>query len=318
MISISSTWGFWRPSQFARVLLPFLLFTFLLEGCIGENMEDCVTYQGKLSIVKSDGVNVDLATVGLYQFSNNGFVRIIPLNNDSLIVVTSDKNASFTLIGWGNLQTDTLEVSPPAPGEPASTGRVSLRSTAGGLHLTAPDLFYGSFQTDGGVSRGTSTDDGGTEHVTALTRATEVQTFKLVIKRIVCELSVHVLHADEYAGASPGELSLIVRGTGAALDFLGQPTSDIGSCSPLLRAVAAGEWLSPVFRVFPSPPNSNLSLELYRNGTLFNVITMDDEGNPLQALPDKQIRVTVDYRYSRVHVGVNVVPWGTTDQDVQL
>jgi hypothetical protein len=243
---------------------------------------------------------------------------MVSLASDSLILVGADKNSLFSLIAWGNLQTDTLEVSPPAPGEPASTGRVSLRSTAGGLQLTAPDLFYGSFQTDGGVLRSTSTDDSSTEHASALTRATEVQTFKLVIKRIVCELSVHVLHADEYAGAEPGELSLIVRGMSGSLDFLGQPTSNAASCSPPLRAVSAGEWLSPVFRVFPLLPNSSLSLELYRNGTLSTVITMDDEGNPLQALPDKQTRITVDYRYSRLHVGVNIVSWGTTDQNVQL
>lgn len=305
------------------LLLLCLLSGGLLASCVRESTDDCTNYEGMLSILLPDGSDITsdhtaVSTVGIYQFESDGFVRQIPWSRDATVAIGVEKEKLLALVAWGNLQTDTLQVILPSVGEPPDSARVGLRAKADGYRFPAPDLFYGRYEGESGTTRTSQAAKDGVPFP-ALTRA-QTQTFGLVMERKVSALSVRILHLAEHFDGVAGTLRLLVDGTCTSLNFRGEAMAETAVYAPPLQAVpGADEWSVPLFRIFPTPGDRGMSLNLYRNDALVLTVTMDDEGNLLQALPGKEIHITIDFRYSRLHVGMSVEPWGgNTDQEVQM
>jgi hypothetical protein len=295
----------------------------LMQSCVRESMGDCTTYEGTLRILLPDGNDITsdstVGTIGVYQFESDGFVRQVPWEKDTVVAIGVETAKSLALVAWGNLQPDTLQVLPPSVGDSPESARVSLRKKADGYQFPAPDLFYGRYEKGVETTRHSPSGSGEVQPDVAPTRGAQTQAFSLVMERKVSALSVRIFHPAEHFGGTSGNLRLLVRGTCASLNFRGEPMDGTAVYAPSLQAVAgADEWSTSLFRIFPTPANGGMSLELYHNDELVLTVTVDDEGNLLQAVPGKEIYVTVDFRYSRLYVGVEVKPWGSTEQEVTL
>ncbi len=290
---------------FAVFILPACIFL-LLQGCVLEQMDDCVQYGLTVSAVDPQGNDViasgAISTIDIYLFDENGFVRIIPQESSSDYLLGAEKNKALTLVAWGNLKSDSLLLPNLSLGTSLEDAKIELLQTVAGYKLPVTDLFYSRLEFN-----------------SALTRAMQNNTVKLVMERLAAALSVRVSHVAEHFGGAQGKLHLVVWGTGSSLNFLGEPSDDEAGYAPAMEQVTGeDEWVVPLFRVFPTGEDQRISIGLYRDDTLLSTITTDDDGNILRALPGKETYVTVDFRYARLHVSVRVKPWGSMEQDIQL
>ncbi len=291
---------------FAVFILPACIFL-LLQGCVLEQMDDCVQYELTVSAVDPQGNDViasgAISTIDIYLFDENGFVRIIPREGSSDYLLGAEKNKAFTLVAWGNLKSDSLILPRLSVGTSLVDAKIELMQTANGYSLPITDLFYSRLEFNN-----------------TSTRAAQNNTLQLVMERLVTGMSVRVSNEAEYFGSVPGKLHLVVRGTGTSLNFLGDPSSDEAGYAPVMKQVTGkDEWVTPLFRVLPTSEDQHVSIDLYRDDNLLFTITRDDDGNILRTLPGKETYITVDFRYARLHVSASVMPWGSVgNQNVGL
>jgi len=293
-------------SGFAIFFFPACIFL-LLQGCVFEQMDDCVQYGLTISAVDPQGndvtANGTISTVDIYLFDENGFVRTVPRDSSTDFSFGGSKNSKYTLVAWGNLKGDSLKLPQLTVGTSLEDARIELLESALGGDLPVTDLFYSRRELSA-----------------ATTKSMQSDTVRLVMERLVAGLSVDVSHAAEYFGGTEGKMHIVVRSIGSSLNFLAEPSeSEAGYAPPMNRVTDKDEWLAPLFRVFPTNADKQVYIDLYRDDTLLFTITTDDAGNVLRALPGKETYVTVDFRYSRLHVSVSVVPWGEgSSQNVEL
>ncbi|MCI1683039.1 MAG: FimB/Mfa2 family fimbrial subunit [Bacteroides sp.] len=295
------TWLGWL-NLIVQLALPCLL----MQSCVREQMDDCVQYELTVNAVDGEGGDVissgAVTSINLYLFDENGFVRSLPKGSSTNYLFSTDKNDALTLVAWGNLKGDSLILPQLSVGTSLEDAKIELLQTMGGYDLPVTDLFYSRREINSTTTRGMQSD-----------------TIRLVMKRFSAALSVHVSHAAEYFGSAVGKLHLVVRGTGTFLNFLGEPSDEEADYAPVLKPVTgADEWVTPLFRVFPTGEDQRISIDLYRDDALLFTITTDDQGNTLRALPGKETHVTMDFRFARLHISVSVKPWGSTDQNVEL
>lgn len=281
------------------------MLSLLMQACVREQTDDCVQYEMKISAVDPQGVDVTssgiVTSINLYLFDDNGFVRIIPQNSSSSFILGTEKSKVLTLVAWGNLKGDSLKLPSLSVGTSLQNARIKLLQSTEGYNLPTTDLFYSRREINN-----------------VATRSMQSDTVKLIMERLVSALSVRVSHPEEYFG-DVADLYIVVRGTGTSLNFMGETSEDEAGYAPGMKQLTgADEWVTPLFRIFPTDENRQIFIDLYRENNLLMTITTDDYGNVLRALPGKETYVTVDFRYARMHVFFSVKPWEDTDQDVQL
>lgn len=285
-----------------------LLCAFLfLQACVRERAGECMLYNLTVSAVDPQGNDVTasgaISTVDIYLFDENGFVRTIPRGSSTNFSFAASRDSKYTLIAWGNLKGDSLKLPQLTVGTSLENARIELLQSTLGRNLPVTDLFYSRRELSA-----------------TSTKSIQNDTVRLVMERLVAGLSVDVLHAAEHFGVTNDKMQIVVRSIGSSLNFLAEPSEDEAGYAPSMSRVGdKDEWLAPLFRVFPTNADKQISIDLYRDDTLLFTITTDDDGNPLRTLPGKETYITVDFRYARLRVSVNVVPWGSgSNQNVGL
>jgi hypothetical protein len=287
-------------------ILSFPVTCLLLYGCISEQTDACVQYELTVRAVTPSGEDVTssgvITSMDIYLFDESGFVRMVPKGSSSDFLFGVEKSKTLTLIAWGNLKGDSLKLPSPTVGTSLEEAKVELLELATGYNLPVTDLFYARRVLTGETA----------------TRAMQSDTVRLVMERLSAALAVKIGHAREYFG-SDEPLHLVVRGTGTALSFLGEPLGQEAGYAPAMTAVSGkDEWVAPLFRVFPTQDDGRIVVDLYRKGEKLFTITTDDEGNLLRATPGKETYISVDFRYARMFVSVSVLPWGSSGQQTDL
>lgn len=306
---VTNLYAFTSASASIELLLlggQLTLSGLFLQGCVREQMDDCVQYELTISAVDPQGVDVTssgtVTSIDLYLFDESGFVRTIPRGSSSDFLFGTEKNKTLTLVAWGNLKGDSLELPQLSVGTSLQNAKIGLLQTATGYKMPVTDLFYSRQEFNNPSTRGLQND-----------------TVKLVMERLVAALSVRIDHASEYFGNSSTNLHIVVRGTGSSLNFLGEPSDDeAGYIPPMVSDTGKDEWTAPLFRVFPTNETQQIYIDLYRGDTLLFTISTDDEGNTLHALPGKETYITVDFRSGRMHVAISVKPWDAAGQETEL
>lgn len=285
-----------------------LLCTFLfLQACVREQAGECILYNLTVSAVDTQGNDVTasgaISTIDLYVFDQNGFVRTIPRDSSTNFSFGAPNNSKYTLVAWGNLKGDSLKLPQLIVGTSLENARIELLKSTLGQNLPVTDLFYSRRELSA-----------------TSTKSIQNETIRLVMERLAAGLSVDVSHAAEHFGNTEGKMHIIVRSIGSSLNFLAEPSEDEAGYAPPMNQVGGkDEWLASLFRIFPTGADKQISIDLYRDGTLLFTITTDDDGNVLRALPGKETYITVDFRYARLRVSVSVLPWGSGgNQDIGL
>lgn len=293
------------PGLFVPVVL-MVLVGLSVQACVREQMADCMQYELRVSAVDSQGVDVTssgaVTSINLYLFGENGFIRSVPEGSFDSFLFSAEKDRVLTLIAWGNLKGDSLDIPDLQVGTSLKDAKIKLLQTVAGYELPVTDLFYSRREIGSTTTRGMQND-----------------TLQLVMKRLSAALSVCVSHGAEYFGNAAFHPHIVVRGTGTSLNFLAEPSDDVSDYAPVMHQVGGEDvWTTPLFRVLPTGQEQRISIDLYRDDTLALSITTDDEGNALRALPGKETYITVDFSYARLCVSVSVRPWGSTNQQVEL
>ena len=284
-----------------------LLLLLLLQGCVRESAEECVEYNLTVKAVDSEGKDITstgvISVVDIYLFDANGFVRKLPRGSSANFVFGTKKGNMLTLVAWGNLNGDSLELPELTVGTSLEDARLSLLQSVSGYNLPLSDLFYGRRRLNGVSTRGMQND-----------------TARLVMERWIAGLSLTVKHASEYLGSGEFNFHAVVRGTGGSLNFLGEPLdNEVSYALSMRRTAGKDEWETGLFRIFPTGEGRTLCIDLYKDNALLFTITTDDEGHALHALIGKETYITVDFRQARLHVSVSVKPWSNDgEQNTQL
>jgi hypothetical protein len=299
----------------------------VLQSCIFEDMEDCVQYDLTVKLLGSDGeelVSGTVDTVNIYLFDRNGFVRMIPIGRNSDFTFGCDKEDSLTLVAWGNLKQDSLIVPTLSKGETLEEALVSLR-WLNGCNMSPTDLFYSRYtvlqhaqQISGSALRSNNGLDAGAGGVALRSSSITVDTMTLSLERMAATLIVTGQYMDKLFGTVTTGYRFVVRNPRDAFNFLGNPVGDTAVYEPGTTLNAAGQIVTPVVRVLPTPTDGALIVELYRGDNLLYSTSTDSGGEPLRAVAGKQLNVLLDFRYSFIQVTVTVVPWGTVTQDTEL
>lgn len=292
-----------HPSFFALLLL------LLLGACsVREQVEDCLQYALTVKAVDAEGNDLTgsgaLTNVDIYLFDEAGFVRRVPAGTSSDYLFAHEKSATLTLVAWGNLNADSLELSDIAVGTPIDQARLSLRSMDNGYNLPITDLFY---------SRQVMKSDGSTA-----TRGLVEENITLVLERRAAGMSVRTRYLSERFGNTGEPCRFIVRGTGNALNFLGETIGEDAGYEPASVTNQQGDGYAAPFRIFPTQEKQRIEIDILRGGEKLTTVVEDFEGNPLIALPGQQLDVDIDLRYVRVKVTVTVVPWGEVRQETEM
>lgn len=290
----------------AEALLSLCL-VLLLCSCVRDQTDACVQYELTVRAVTPSGEDVTssglITSMDLYLFNEDGFVRMISKGIFSDVLFGTEKAKALTLVAWGNLKGDSLKLPSLVVGTSLADAQIELLQTVAGYNLPVTDLFYG---------RRVLTSE-------ATTRGMQSDTVKLIMERLSATLAIKVSHAREYFGGAEGNLHIVVRGIGTALDFLGEPSGLEAGYAPAMTATEGkDEWVVPLFRVFPTEDEHKISIDLYRNNEKLFTITTDDEGNLLKALPGKETYISVDFRYARMFVDVSVLPWESSGQETEM
>lgn len=298
-----------------KISVTLLRLTFVLSlllvpaACsVREQVDDCLQYALTVKAVDAEGNDLTssgaLTNVDIYLFDNVGFIRRVPAGTSADFLFGHDKSTALTLVAWGNLKADSLELPEITVGTPIDQARLSLRSLENGNNLPITDLFYSRQVMEPSSS--------------VTTRGLVEENITLVLERRAAGMSIRTRGMTECFGSIGKPYRFVVSGTGNALNFLGQTTGEDAGYEPASVTDKQGDAYAAPFRIFPTEASQRIEIDILRgNETLFT-IAEDREGKPLVALPGQQLDVDVNFRYAMVRVTVTIVPWGEVNQETEM
>jgi len=283
-----------------RYILYFCFLCCFVSSCINEDIEGCRHFALTVKAVGADGedINIDsLHSLSVFMFKDNAYVGMVPSGSDGTYQLGYDKGVSLTFVAWANLNSDSLNVSRLSAGTKIEDALVQLKQD-GGYDLSCSDLFYARKDFLATRSSGAQED-----------------TATLVLKRTVSSLTITAKHLEQYFGQSPS-YRYEVRGTKNTFNFLGELTGYDASYSPVSYFDSNRNFVTPVFHVFPSGDNEQVSVDIYRGDTRIFTANTDTHGVPLKAVVGKQVNILIDF--SSASFTFKVSPWGVFEQNVEF
>ncbi len=283
-----------------RYIFYFCFLCCIISSCINEDIEGCRHFALTVKAVGADGedINIDyLHSLSVFMFKDNAFVGMLPSGSDGLYQLGYDKDASLTFVAWANLNADSLNVPKLSVGTKIDDALVRLKQD-GGYDLSCSDLFYARKDFLATRSSGVQED-----------------TATLVLQRTVSSLTITTKHLEQYFGES-SSYRYEIRGTKNSFNFLGELTGSDASYSPVSYFDANRNFVAPVFHVFPSGENSQISVDIYRGDTRIFTANTDTHGVPLSAVAGKQVNILIDFCSSSFTFKVS--PWGVFEQNVEF
>lgn len=272
-------------------LLPLLVLTGFLTGCLKENTDGCGT-ECLLHIRAFDAEGRELTqnevtSVYLYVFDGNmmfaGSYRT-QLGEAVRLEVGRDEN--LHIVAWGNLNGN----SDPHIGDNMGQSYISLRSaTRAGNKVVPDDIFYGSLTISGN----------------------DVSHDKDVpIYRKVGSMTVVANNIKDFAGFDDNDYSIVIGETYSSIGFDGTFSGDRVDYNPdgefVLRGGREIYFVAP-FNVIPE--QTGLHIDFYHGTDLIASVSTDRDGNPITVTEGMQTNVTVDFS-SSVEVDITLTQWG--------
>jgi hypothetical protein len=263
-------------------------------------MDSCRHYVLTVKAVGADGEDINinaLHSLNVYMFKDNKYVGVVPVQPDGAFQLGYDKGASLTFVAWANLKSDSLNIPKIEFGTNMEDALIKLK-TGSGYDLSSSDLFYA--RKDFLATRTVTSQD---------------DTATLVLKRSVSSITVTTKHLVEYFGNS-SYYRYEIRGTRNSLNFLNEQIGTDAIFSPISYFDVNRQFVTPVFYVFPSKDNQQISVDIYRGETRIFTTNTDMYGTPLKAVVGKQVNVLIDFRSASITFSVN--PWMSSMQNVDF
>lgn len=287
------------------VLGVFFLLSLFCTSCIKEDLSDCRNYDLTMKVVDAEGEDISssgaIHDLKAYLFGNDKFIKELPIDSGK-ITFTYSKSVPVTVVAWGNLQNDTLDLPQLTSGMGITEALVQLKKS-NTQTLSAPDLFYQSYSS---VSTKSDVDE---------------EVVELSLKRRTAQMHISFGGIITAFGGTEDEYSYIIKGAGYGLNFKGEALlSDEHPYKPTTSWNTLNRLETPIFSIIPDDNNDDyVQVNLYKGEKLVYSIQSDTYGNKLKAVPGKMLNVIVDFATIYINVSiVSIIPWGQVQQQVVL
>ena len=281
------------------------LFTSLLlmcfaTSCVNEDNSNCVQYAITTQLVDKAGTVLPDSTVGkvnAYLFLNNKYDHIVTAESDGKYLISFDGNTKATLVAFGNMNTDSVNIHTPNEGDDISTISVGLLATrSSASYLSSPTyLYYGRFDY-------TSTTSGTT--TTAL------------LPMYNQHARVHVVAKHLQSQFGSGNYQTVLQGFRDAITFDGTITGDSVTYSPSGALDNNDVYTSEAVNTLPTKTDESVMVSIYKDGTLLWHTSTDADGNKvtLAAGDDKAFVIDVQ----KLDFTLQVMSWNDYEQSTVI
>lgn len=287
-----------------------LLCTLLFAACSSDSSEESTmgisdqelqaVAEAPFSVVLKalDGEGVDVTTQGevnqvaLFVFdAQNDFVKQVNVGQSALLQRQSIEIACpgtdrVTVIAWGGVSSESIEVSALSPANIISELQIALKQNNGVAQVPG-DLFYGQVTVNRSVTKATQQE---------LKLERKVSSVALITKGLV-----------KHFGTTDGKYEYRVRTSNSAFNYKGEL---IGEQTEYVFPASFDKNGKLVADTQPVLPDSKMVIELYKDGNLLYSAEKDQNGEILAASAGKQMNYVFNYNAS-VSVQLVVTAWNT-------
>jgi len=276
-----------------------LLVMWLATSCVDEDNSNCVQYALTTQLVDKSGDVLPDSTVGsvkAYLFLNNKFDHIVTAESDGKYLISFDGNTKATLVAFGNMNSDSVNIHTPNEGDDISTISIGLLATRSASYFSSPTyLYYGRFDY-------TSTTSGST--TTAL------------LPMYNQHARVHVVAKHLQSQFGNGNYQTVLQGFRDAITFDGTVTGDSVTYSPSGALDNNDVYTSEAVNTLPTKTDESVTVSIYKDGTLLWQTSTDADGNivTLAAEDDKAFVIDVQ----KLDFTLQVMSWNDYEQSTVI
>ena len=281
-------------------IMTSLLLMWLTTSCVNEDNSNCVQYAITTQLVDKSGTVLPDSTVGkvnAYLFLNNKYDHIVTAESDGKYLISFDGNTKATLVAFGNMNSDSVNIHTPNEGDDISTISVGLLATrSNASYFSSPTyLYYGRFDY-------TSTTSGST--TTAL----------LPMYNQHARVHVVAKHLESQFGS--GNYQTVLQGFRNAITFDGTVTGDSVTYSPSGALDNNDVYTSEAVNTLPTKTDESVTVSIYKDGTLLWQTSTDADGNKvtLAAGDDKAFVIDVQ----KLDFTLQVMSWNDYEQSTVI
>ena len=281
------------------------LFTSLLlmcfaTSCVNEDNSNCVQYAITTQLVDKAGTVLPDSTVGkvnAYLFLNNKYDHIVTAESDGKYLISFDGNTKATLVAFGNMNTDSVNIHTPNEGDDISTISVGLLATrSSASYLSSPTyLYYGRFDY-------TSTTSGTT--TTAL------------LPMYNQHARVHVVAKHLQSQFGSGNYQTVLQGFRDAITFDGTITGDSVTYSPSGALDNNDVYTTEAENTLPTKTDESVTVSIYKDGTLLWQTSTDADGNKVTLAAEDDKAFVIDVQ--KLDFTLQVMSWNDYEQSTVI
>jgi len=281
--------------RYSGIMTSLLLMCFA-TSCVNEDNSNCVQYAITTQLVNKSGTVLSDSTVGkvkAYLFLNNKYDHIVTAESDGKYLISFDGNTKATLVAFGNMNTDSVNIHTPNEGDDINTISVGLLATrSSASYFSSPTyLYYGRFDY-------TSTTSGST--TTAL----------LPMYNQHARVHVVAKHLESQFGS--GNYQTVLQGFRDAITFDGTVTGDSVTYSPSGALDNNDVYTSEAVNTLPTKADESVTVSIYKDGTLLWQTSTDADGNKVTLAAEDDKAFVIDVQ--KLDFTLQVMSWNDYEQ----
>ena len=281
-------------------IMTSLLLMWLTTSCVNEDNSNCVQYAITTQLVDKSGTVLPDSTVGkvkAYLFLNNKYDHIVTAESDGKYLISFDGNTKATLVAFGNMNTDSVNIHTPNEGDDISTISVGLLATrSSASYFSSPTyLYYGRFDY-------TSTTSGST--TTAL------------LPMYNQHAQVHVVAKHLQSQFGSGNYQTVLQGFRDAITFDGTITGDSVTYSPSGALDNNDVYTSEAVNTLPTKTDESVMVSIYKDGTLLWQTSTDADGNKVTLAAEDDKAFVIDVQ--KLDFTLQVMSWNDYEQSTVI
>lgn len=207
---------------------------------------------------------------------NNLFIKSESNSLLEQIKMTTSVENLITIVGWGNIEGGGQSNSTMNSVDALDAGRVSLITKADGTHSSPDDLFFGLQQLD----------------MKPVDQQIEPVVFW--VRRQVAAIAIKTIGLQNKMPSQSSQIKCVIRGSSSQLDYNGIPLDDLATYSPTISINGAGELEIKPFRIFATPADGRIMVEIYIDDSMISSVYKDFKQRDFVAINDKITYITID------------------------
>lgn len=288
---------FWKVFYFS------FLFPVIFSGCIKEDPLDCLVLPSiRVVAISPEGATpvkpADIESLILYVFDEGGkLVTTMPATLNKTIELDYFQHKTLHIVALANAGTTNETVTDFIVGDMITNGSISLKKLQDYLTMavyTSPsDLFWGQ--------------------VDVVNDRLSGKTTILEIKRIVSSVTVKIRGLKEFAQTTDDNFKIVLEAQYNKVDFegvlSGANTNYLPQGGTFILVNNISQYEIPSFNILSAEQGTNVKVKIYRNDTLIDTISADQQGNPLIAYNGIQCEIRINYSGSLTVTIINA-QWG--------